>query len=470
MPTQPDTYDPRLDAPTANRDFSADIQPGRAPTYDLDAPTAVTTPAALPYASPSTPPDAPPARLVSLDAFRGLVMVLMVSAGLSIGTVVKNMPPEQRTDTWRYLAFQTDHPTWQSWSFWDLIQPGFMFMVGTAMAFSLASRRAKGHGFARMLFHALWRSAVLVALGVFFASAWSPRVNFEFTNVLAQIGLGYTFLFLIAWLKPRWQAVSAAVILAGYWALFALYPAMPKDANPKDYGLPANWVRLDGFAAHWEKNANAATAFDKWFLNQFPIHALRNTKTPTTDPAAPRFEYNAGGYQTLNFVPSLATMICGLLAGGWIRRQDKSGMTKFAGLVAGGAVGFGVGWALNALGWCPLVKRVWSPSFAIFSAGLVAAGLAVFYLIIDVARLRAWSKPLVIVGMNSIAIYYISMQFKPFVRDNVKRFFGPEAYNDLSWTFTRDKLYAPMFESGIFLIFAWAIVYWMYRQRAFIRI
>ena len=450
MSTKPDAYDPLLDAPTGNGEFSADIQPGRPATYAVDAP------APLPYASPATPADAPPARLVSLDAFRGLVMVLMVSAGLNIEAVYKAMTPEQRTPTWSYLAFQTNHPVWQSWSFWDLIQPGFMFMVGTAMAFSLASRRAKGQSFGRMLFHALWRSAVLVLLAVFLsADKQNPRTNWVFTNVLAQIGLGYTFLFLVAWLKPRWQVVATVVILVGYWAVFALYPAMPADANPRAYDLPANWIRLSGFEAHWEKNANAAAAFDQWFLNLFP------RQSP--------YKFNQGGYQTLNFVPSLATMICGLLAGEWLRRRDRAPATKFGGLVAGGAVAFGIGWVIHTLGWCPLVKHIWTPSWAVFSAGLVAAGLAAFYLIIDVARLRAWAKPLVVVGMNSIAIYYISQQFKPFVRENVKRHFG-NAYDNLSWLFTNSNLYAPMFEAGIFLLFAWAIVWWMYRQRAFIRI
>ena len=102
-----------------------------------------------------------------------------------------------------------------------MIQPSFMFMVGAALPFSIASRRARGQSFGHMFLHALVRSVVLVMLGVFLMSNWTPRTNWTFDNVLTQIGLGYAFLFLLAWVKPRWQVTAAVAILVLYWAAFA---------------------------------------------------------------------------------------------------------------------------------------------------------------------------------------------------------------------------------------------------------
>src|SRR5207237_5722387 len=148
------------------------------------------------------PTAAPTERLVSLDAYRGLVMVLMVSAGLGIGRVVKNFDatPELNhlhTPLWDKLAYQTDHAPWVGCTLWDLIQPSFMFMVGAALPFSIASRRAKGQSFLRLLIHAVIRSIVLILLGVFLVSH-GARTNWTFDVVLTQIGLGYIFLFLLA--------------------------------------------------------------------------------------------------------------------------------------------------------------------------------------------------------------------------------------------------------------------------------
>ena len=262
--------------------FSSDVPPGAA------APGLRPVPIGVPLAAPlAAPLKAPSERLTSLDAYRGLVMVLMISAGLYTGAVVKGFDrtpgwEHLKTPAWTVLAYQTDHPEWaapyrstfddyRAWgAVWDQIQSSFMFMVGAALAFSLASRRAKGQSFKRTLWHALVRSAVLVLLSVLLASNRLKGTNWSFTIVLAQIGLGYPFLFLLAWLRPRWQLLAALLVLVGYWAAFALYPAPRPNLNLASVGLPDDWHRLQGFASHWEKNTNWAAAVDRWFLNLFP--------------------------------------------------------------------------------------------------------------------------------------------------------------------------------------------------------
>src|SRR5882757_6861330 len=107
------------------------------------------------------------ARLVSLDMYRGAVMLFMASDGFGLVVVAKHFP---ESGVWRELARQSDHVRWQGCTVWDLIMPAFLFIVGVAVPFSLASRRRRGQGSLRIFGHALWRSIVLVLLGILIVS------------------------------------------------------------------------------------------------------------------------------------------------------------------------------------------------------------------------------------------------------------------------------------------------------------
>ena len=188
----------------------------------------------------------PVPRLGSLDAFRGAIMLLMASSGLGIAQVAKQYPDNA---VWRFLGDQCEHRQWTGCSLWDLIQPSFMFMVGVALPWSVANRRARGQSFRTMFGHALWRALLLVVLAVFLTSAWSKQTEWVFTNVLAQIGLGYPFLFLLAFTRPRTQWLTAFGLLAACWLAFALYPLPPADFDWRAVGVPADWPHLEGLAA-----------------------------------------------------------------------------------------------------------------------------------------------------------------------------------------------------------------------------
>src|SRR5205085_4011676 len=117
------------------------------------------------------------------------------------------------------------------------------------------------------------------------------------------------FWVLLALRPQREQWAGLTLILAGYWAAFALYPLPGTGFDYARVGVPENWRHLEtGFAAHWNKNSNLAWAFDTWFLNLFPR------------PKA--FVANNGGYATLSFIPTLGTMILGLIAGGWLYKPE----------------------------------------------------------------------------------------------------------------------------------------------------
>jgi heparan-alpha-glucosaminide N-acetyltransferase len=345
------------------------------------------------------------------------------------------------------LRQQLDHVEWRGCAFWDLIQPSFMFMVGVAMPFSYANRRARGETWSRMFGHALRRSAILIALAVFLASNGSRYTHYSFVNVLGQIGLGYTFVFLLLGRRPAVQLAAAVAILVADWLLFALYPLPDAEFPFARYGAGETGIMMPSFFAHWNKNTNAAAAFDRWFLNLFP--------QPPDHP----FLFNEGGYTTLNFIPSMATMIFGVLAGELLR-SARDRIAKLRTLILAGAVCWSLGLILDLTA-CPIVKRIWTPSWTLFSTGWTCWMLAAFYSVIDVAGYRRWSFPLVVVGMNSIAIYLMAQLMKPFVAASLRTHLGPGIFTGP---------YGPLIRASSILLVFWLICFWMYRQRIIIKI
>src|SRR5205823_6849235 len=245
-----------------------------------------------------------------------------------------------------------------------------------AVPFSIASRMVKGQSHWRMVAHAIMRAIVLVLLGVFLRSMSKQQTNWTFEDTLSQIGFGYVPLFLLGFTKQRWRWAALAVILVGYWTAFALYPLPPSDFDYAKYGL-ADWPYwYQGLAAHWNKNTNLAWAFDTWFLNLFP--------RPSP------FTHNSGGYATLSFIPTLGTMILGLIAGGWLRREG-SPWAKVGWFVLTGAALLGLGLAAHETQVCPCVKRIWTPSWTLYSGGWCFFLLGGFYAVIDGMHVSSWS-------------------------------------------------------------------------------
>jgi predicted acyltransferase len=399
----------------------------------------------------TTTPLKRPQRLDSLDAYRGFVMFLMMAEVLRLGQVARFFPD---SEIWKWLSFSQSHVAWGGSSLHDMIQPSFSFLVGVSLPFSIASRQARGQSFARMLFHAVWRGVLLTFLGVFLRSSGRAQTNFTFEDTLSQIGLGYIFLFLIGFLRIRWQIVAAAVILVGYWGAFAAHPLPGPDFKYSDVGVADDWpYHYSGFAAHWNKNSNFAAAFDRWFLNLFP------REKP--------FTHNGGGYSTLSFIPTLATMILGLVAGGWLR-LDASRAKKCLYLLAAGAVCIALGGALDFLGICPSVKKIWTPSWTLFSGGCSYLFLAGFYFFVD--GLGWWLPvyPLIVIGANSIAAYCMAHWFNGNIeqsfRTHLSNFLGPDVFK------VAGDAYESLVRGGAILLVHWLILFWMYRRRVFVRI
>lgn len=387
-----------------------------------------------------------PGRLMSMDAYRGFVMVLMAAEILKFYTLQEAYPD---SGFWAFLTYHQSHVAWAGCSLHDLIQPSFSFLVGVALPYSIASRVKQGQSFGVQLGHAIRRSLILILLGIFLRSTHASQTNFTFEDTLTQIGLGYTFLFLLGTAKSRTVWIALVAILVGYWLAFILY-TVPAGFDYSAVGVPANCPEhYSGLMAHFNKNSNLAWAFDTWFLNLFPRDKP--------------FLFNGGGYATLSFIPTLGTMLLGLQAGRWLRSgMANRDVLKY--FLLAGAVGLVSGVLLHITSICPIVKRIWTPAWVLFSGGWCFWMLAFFYGVIDMVGYRKWAFPLVVVGMNSIAIYCLVHLIDQFIITSLYTHLGHEPFLWLGAPF--ESLLMGLATLAIFYLILW----WMYRRKLFIRI
>jgi heparan-alpha-glucosaminide N-acetyltransferase len=390
---------------------------------------------------------APLARLATLDAFRGFVMLLMMAEVLQLSEVAHALPTSRIL---AFLGFHQSHVEWSGLSLHDIIQPGFSFLVGAALPFSIAARERQGQSETRIIAHAFKRAAILILLGFFLRSIGKPLTYFTFEDTLTQIGLGYGFLVLLGWQSRRVLWIVFAAILIGYWLLFALHAVPPPNFDAATVGVPKDWGHgFSGFAAHWNKNTNAAHAFDVWFLNLFP------REQP--------FAFNEGGYQTLNFIPTLATMILGAIAAD-VLRSDSTPLEKVKWLAMAGAIGIASGALLGWIGVCPVVKRIWTPTWVLVSGGLCAWILAGLYAVIDWQGWRRWAFPLLVIGTNSIAAYVLTEVLRGPLQDLIKPHIG------LLTTPFVGAAGQPLLTGAVVLAILFAILLQMYRRGMFLKV
>jgi heparan-alpha-glucosaminide N-acetyltransferase len=409
--------------------------------------SAVRAEAAFTPAGDQAHPAAAPGRVMSIDVLRGFVMFLMLAEAMRLWTLHDAFPDSR---FWAAVAFNTEHVPWQGCSLHDLIQPAFSLLVGAALPFSIAARSARGESFGRMLAHAAWRSLALILLGIFLRSLNAKQTYWTFEDTLTQIGLGYTFLFLVAFTSLRVQGAIFAAILFAYWLAFVLYPLPPAGFDYASVGVPADWPHLySGFLAHFNKNSNVSWAFDVWFLNLFP------RATP--------FRFNSGGWSTLSFVPTLATMMLGLWTGRWLA-TSRAEREKALGMAAAGVVLVLAGLLLQWLHVVPIVKRIWTSSYTLYSGGLVILLLSAVHAAVAVKGWRRWSFPLIVIGANSIAVYVMSWTLESFIGSALVRHLGREPFLVLGTPFD------PVLRGAAVVLVFWLILLWMYRRKIFLRI
>jgi heparan-alpha-glucosaminide N-acetyltransferase len=376
-------------------------------------------------------------------------MLLIMAEALRTCAVYTAIPDSL---LWDVLCRHQTHVEWVGCSVHDLIMPSFCFLVGVVLPFSIAGRVARGQSFRDLAWHTCLRIAGLLFLGVVVAWAYGRQLRWPFDWVLPQIALGYGFLFLLGFRRSRDAWIALLVILVAYWLLFALYPLPGSDFDYARVGVSAEWLHrngLTGFAAHWQKNSNAAWAFDVWLYNSLP--------------GAGPFSYWETGFATLNFIPTLGTMILGLIAG----RVLQAGAGRWStarSLTFMGVAFLASGWFLDRVGICPIVKWIWTPSWVLFSGGWCFMLLAAFHAAVDLLDNRRSAFPLIVIGANSIVAYLLAELYPAFAFNGLHRLVGIEPFTIFG------AAYEPAVYGSVIVLGYWLVLFGMYRRRLFLRV
>ncbi len=347
-------------------------------------------------------------RIASIDALRGFTMFCMFSTGFGLQYFAGNP-----------MARQFEHSQWHGMTFWDLIQPFFMFIVGAVMPISFSRRWKAGETWRYSLQHVLWRSLLLLFCGEMARSFQARRPVLDLINVLAQLAFAYPVAFLTLRRAWRFQGGVAAGLL-----LF--------------HGVLYQFGRGPGVTGAWVPDANFG-----WYLDGLVLgtHWGRHF-----------------GYATINCVSSTANVIFGVMAGAWLMERGVSGGRKIVWLVAFGVGGVAAGLALDPF--VPIIKKLWTPSFALCSGGASLLMLALFYWICDVRKWTGWAKMFLIVGANSIFIYLFHETVAGYVSAGARR--GLE----LVWVGPWSRFTAAWIVIAVHVGLCWAL----WRKRIFIRL
>ena len=358
---------------------------------------------------------------MSVDALRGFDMLWIVGGG----DIVRAL---QQISGGRgvlgFLAAQVGHSPWEGFTFYDLIFPLFVFLLGLSVVLSLPRIVAR-EGVRAAHWRIVRRFALLFLLGVLYNGGLTDRwPDVRLMGVLQRLALCYLFTALLfLHLRPRGLIAAFAGLLLAYWALLSFIPAPGQHVVSFEPGYNlANWVDLH-------------------FL---PGHKLSGTWDPEG---------------ILSTVPAVASCLAGLFAGLLLTATAVAGKRKALYLVAGGAAAAALGylWGLQF----PVIKGIWTSSFVLVSGGYSNLLLGLFYYAIDLKRRRWWAQPFVWVGANALTIYLIA-GFVPldylarrFVGGNIEALLG--RYGDTA---------VAAVALGLIVVFAWAL----YRKRIFIRL
>jgi predicted acyltransferase len=285
---------------------------------------------------------------MSVDALRGFDMFWIAGGE----TIIHSLRKITNADFVRVLDLQFAHKSWEGATFYDLIFPLFVFLVGVSLVFSLSrivDKEGKREAHKRIL----------------------KRRGIRLMGVLQRIALCYLVAgLLLCALKPRGIAIVCVALLVGYWALMTFVPVPGVGAG------------------NFQEGTNLANYIDQQYL-------------PLT-----KYDGDHDPEGLLSTLPAIATCLLGVFAGLLLKNdtipdQKKAGLLFLSG-VAGILAGFL--WGVQF----PVIKKVWTSSYVLVAGGWSSILLAVFYQIIEIWGFRKWASPFVWIGMNSITIYLVS--------------------------------------------------------------
>lgn len=357
-------------------------------------------------------------RLFSLDVFRGFTMFLLIAEAAGFH---HNFYDFAKSTFLEPIALQLHHHPWHGLRFWDLIQPFFMFIVGVAMPFSLRKRLANGSR-GDVTKHILKRCFLLFSFGVLLHCVYSHELVWELWNVLVQLAFTILIAYAIMNLSHKYQILISLGLLILTEVLYRMY----------DFQNPYN------------NGENFGSFMDMVFMGKI----------------------NNGGWVTINFIPTAAHTIWGVICGQLLlsKRTEKE---KLKLLLIGGFVLLLSGYILDLAGITPIVKRIATTSFTLVSGGYTLLALTLFYWCIDVRNnQRKWLQIFSVVGTNSIFIYLFSetvgiQWFRGFGLIFTEGIFG-------TLNFSEDLV---LILNALFVLFIfWYITYFLNKHKVYFKI
>ncbi len=360
-----------------------------------------------------------PERIMSVDALRGFDMLMIIYAG----RFFRGLNQGADIPFTQFLAKQFSHPEWFGFHYWDIIMPLFLFVVGAVIPFSMNKRLDKDPNMPRLYRHLIRRFIILFILG------WIVQgrlLNLDinefrvFCNTLQAIAVGYiTASIAYLHLSKNGRYLLFAACLIGY-AILITVPQVP--------GVGRSMLLPD---------QNFALYVDRLIMG--------------------RFEDGTQYTWILSGFGFTATVLSGLFAGEIIRSNLKREKVALYLLLYGLAgIALGLIWGI----WHPIVKKLWTSSFVLFSSGLCFVLLALFYWLIDVKGYRKWAFFLKVIGMNAIFAYVVSNTINlPAISENL--LFGLEQY-------VGDFYYLVTATGGFIILYL--VLLYFYRNRTFIKV
>lgn len=374
-----------------------------------DTPGSMTSPAAT-DAAPK-----PKRRLQSLDALRGLDMLCIVGLD-SLARILAQTFPEQAS--LQTFSEQFGHKAWEGFALYDLVFPLFVFIAGVSMAFSLLKKSGEPGAWWKTLLHLYKRAIVLILLGCLVngALSWNPE-NMRFASVLGLIGISCAVSGTIILLVRKTAAVAAAALL------------------------------ILGGIAYLQFNFGD-------FTPEGSINAI-------IDRSWLPGILHGGGYDPeglLCIVSAIALALLGYTTGAALKYKECTPLMRFGFIFLCGAALLSI--SLVTAEYYPIIKRIWTSTFVLAAGGIGMLLLALFYLVIDVWNLRAWSFPLKVIGMNALFAYILTSLID-FGTLNERIFSGCAELLEPD--------YAPLFFAASYIILLWLLLFGMYRQRIFVK-
>jgi len=307
-------------------------------------------------------------RVASLDALRGFDMFWIIGGD----AVVRSLPAIKDTPVTRFLASQVEHRAWAGFTFYDLIFPLFLFVIGAVLPFSLLKRAGQGESRRRLHLRIVRRSLILIVLGLVAGGV----LEFDFANmrwmgVLQRIGLCYLLVsILVLNTKKRTQFGVFAAILLLYWAALALIPV-----------------------PHFGVGSMTPEGSLHTFIDQKVL--------PGRFPA--EFYGPGDSLGVLSTLTAACSVLLGVFAGYWLKSERSAG-TKTLGLLLSGILCLGIGYLWGLV--FPIIKHIWTSTYVLWAGGWCLLLMAAFYWVIDAQGHSRWAFFFTVIGLNAILIYF----------------------------------------------------------------